>query len=183
MRRLNLLASLAIILCLSSARAAEEQFPSAKPGPEHSELKKLEGTWDASMKMAEMPEAMPGVAIYKMECDGMWLASDFTMDVPEFKFQGKGLDGYDQHKKKFVGIWVDSMSSAPMLMEGTHDAATKTTTMTGEGVGQDGKPQKFKTVTKMKNDDHMHFEMFMVAADGKESSAFTIDYTRRKNGK
>ena len=175
--------TLILTLAASSALFAEEQPQFAKPGPEHAELKKLEGTWDAVMKMAEAPEPMPGVSIYKMECDGMWLASDFKMDVPGFKFTGKGLDGYDQNKKKYVGIWVDSMSSAPMVMEGTHDEATNTTTMTGEGPGHDGKLQKFKTVTKVADDDHMHFEMFMVGDDGKETSAFTIDYTRRKVAK
>lgn len=176
-------AALVFALAVCSALFAEEQPQFAKPGPEHAELKKIEGTWDAVMKMAEVPQPMPAVATYKMDCDGMWLASDFKMDVPGFKYTGKGLDGYDQHKKKFVGIWVDSMSSAPMLMEGTHDAATKTTTLTGEGPGQDGKPQKFKTVTKMADDDHMHFEMFMIDDGGKETSAFTIEYTRRKAGK
>ena len=181
MRRLNLLACLTLAVCMSSARAAEEQ-PPARPGPEHAELKKLEGTWDALMKMADVPEAMPAVAIYKMECDGMWLGSDFRMDVPGFKFSGRGLDGYDQNKKKYVGIWVDSMSSAPMLMEGTHDAATKTTTMTGEaaGRGPGGKPEKFKAVTKIADEDHFQFEMLIIGDDGKETSAFTIAYTRRK---
>lgn len=70
-----------------------------------------------------------------------------------------------------------------MVMEGTRDDATKITTMTGTGPGQDGQPQKFKTVTKETDADHMKFEMFMIGADGKETSAFTIDYTRRKNGK
>ena len=165
----------------ASASAQEPQLP--KPGKEHAELKKLEGVWDAVMKMAQSPEPMPGVATYKMECDGMWLTSDFRMDVPGFKFQGRGTDGYDLNKKKYVGIWVDSMSSGPMIMEGTHDAATKTTTMTGEGPGQDGKPEKFKTVTKHIDPDKMHFELFMIGADGKETSAFTIDYSRRKNAK
>ena len=55
--------------------------------------------------------------------------------------------------------------------------------MTGTGPGQDGKTQKFKTVTKVKDNDHMTFEMFMVGDDGKETSAFTIDYTRRKGAK
>jgi hypothetical protein len=163
--------------------AADEQPQFAKPGPEHAELMKLAGTWDAVMKMASMPEPMPAVAIYKVDCDGMWLASEFKMDAPAFKFQGRGLDGYDQNKKKYVSIWVDSMSSSPMLMEGTNDAATNTTTMTGTGPGHDGKPQKFKAVTKVKDNDHMTFEMFMVGDDGKETSAFTIDYTRRKAGK
>jgi hypothetical protein len=35
-------------------------------------------------------------------------------------------------------------------------------------------------VTKTKDDDHFHFEMFMVGADGKDTSAFTIAYTRKK---
>jgi hypothetical protein len=115
-----------------------------------------------------------------MELDGMWLASEFKMDEPAMKFTGRGLDGYDQNKKKYVGIWVDSMSSAPLVMEGTFDEGTKTSTMTGMGAGPDGKPQKFKTVTRLVDDDHQNFEMFMVGADGKETSAFTIAYTRRK---
>jgi hypothetical protein len=172
--------SLAVLLALLAipAAAQEPQFP--KPGPEHEHLKKLAGTWDAVMKMPDAPDTMPGIAVYKMECDGMWLTSDFKMDVPNFKFQGKGLDGYDQNKKKYVAVWVDSMSSAPMFMEGTHDQKTNTTTMTGEGPGQDGKPQKFKTVTKTKDEDHLHFEMLMVAADGSEKPAFTIEDTRKK---
>jgi hypothetical protein len=174
--------SLALVLLLFTAVAARAQQspPTPKPGPEHAELKKLEGTWDAVMKMAAVPAPMKGVATYKMECDGMWLVSDFKMDDPAMKFQGKGLDGYDQTKKKFVGLWVDSMSTAPMLMEGTYNPATKTTTMTGEGPGQDGKPQKFKVTTRHTDDDHMAFQMYMVGADGKETPAFSIDYSRRK---
>jgi hypothetical protein len=170
---------LAVALLLAVPFTTLAQEP-AKPGKEHAELKKMEGVWDAVMKMAEAPEPMPGVVTYKMELDGLWLTSDFRMDVPGFKFQGRGTNGYDLNKKKYVGIWVDSMSSAPMVMEGTHDEATNSTTMTGEGPGQDGKPQKFKTVTKEIDGDHMKFEMFMIGADGKETSAFTIDYTRRK---
>ena len=167
-------------LICTSIGFAQEGPPSAQPGPAHAELKKVAGTWDAVMKMAGAPEPMPGVATYKMGLGGLWLVSDFKMDVPDFKFEGHGLDGYDQHKKKYVAVWVDSMSSAPMFMEGTYDEKTKTQTMTGEGPGHDGKLQKFKTVTRTKDDDHFQFEMLMVAADGKETSAFTIDYTRRK---
>ena len=169
-----------LLMFVAITATAQEPPPSPKPGPEHAMLKSMEGTWDAVMKMAENPQAMKGVATYTMECSGMWLASDFKMDDPNFKFQGRGLDGYDQNKKKFVGVWVDSMSTAPMTMEGTYDVATKTTTMSGEGPGQDGKPQKYKMTTKHVDDDHQNFEMFMVGADGKATSAFTIAYSRRK---
>jgi len=169
---------LAVALLLAVPFTTLAQEP-AKPGKEHAELKKLEGVWDAVMKMAEAPEPMPGVVTYKMECDGMWLTSDFKMDVPGFKFQGRGTDGYDQNKKKYVGFWVDSMSSAPMIMEGTMDPATKTTTMTGEGPGMNGTPIKMKNVSTWTSADSMTLEVFVVMPDGEEKKSMTITYTRR----
>lgn len=154
----------------------------AQPGPEHEGLKEMEGKWDCVMEMPG-PDGKPMKskcsATYKMINGGMWLASDFEGDIGGQKFQGHGLDGYDTHKKKFVGIWTDSMSTAPMLMEGDYDSAKKVLTMSGESIGMSGKPEKFKTTTEHKDKDHMTFKMFMIA-DGKENLAFTIEYTRKK---
>ena len=46
--------------------------------------------------------------------------------------------------------------------------------------GPDGKPMKMKMVTKEMDADHQTFQMFAPGPDGKESLAFTIEYTRRK---
>lgn len=152
-------------------------FPT--PGPEHERLKKLVGAWDAVMEAGGQQSQCS--ATYKSICGGMWLASEFKGDFGGFEFQGHGLDGYDQQKKKkYVGIWVQSMESAPMTFEGDYDPETKTLTMTGESVGRDGKPQKFKTTTVTKDDDHFAFTMYMVDADDKEQQAFAIEYSRRK---
>ncbi len=170
-------AILGVVVCLCGAGLSYGQdFP--KPGPEHAELKKMEGAWDAVMKMQGQESKC--TATYKAICDGMWMASEFEGDLGGLKFHGHGLDGYDQTKKKYVGVWVDSMTSAPMTMEGDHDPKTKTTTMTGESAGPDGKPQKFKNTTEMKDNDHFTFKMFMVQPDGKDQLAFTIEYSRRK---
>jgi hypothetical protein len=93
------------------------------------------------------------------------------------KFQGRGQWGYDPVKKKYVGVWVDSMSTTPMMMEGTYDKAKKTMTMFGEAMGMDGKPAKHRIVTEMPDDNTMNFAMYM--GDGKEP-IFTILYKRRK---
>ena len=153
--------------------AAAQDFP--KPGPEHEMLKKWVGTWDTTMKMAGMESK--GTATYKMELGGLWLVSNFEGEIAGAKFSGKGLDSYDATKKKFVGVWVDSMSTSPMTMEGTYDKAKKTLTMVGEGPGEDGKPTKHKTVSEMKDDDTVNFSMYM--GDGKEPM-FTILYKRKK---
>ena len=173
--------ALAIAACMAllfGTLAAQEIPAPPTPGPEHKQLQALEGTWDAKMKMEGAPAPIVAVATYKSECGGLWLASEFKSDDPAFKFQGKGLDGYDTNKKKFVGIWVDSMSTGMMTMEGTHDEKTKTTTMFGQGYDH-GKLNKYKNVTKMPDADHQTFQMFMIGDDGKESLAFTIEYTRR----
>ena len=176
-RALAIAASTALLI--GTLNAQEAPSPPT-PGPEHKQLQALEGTWDAKMKMEGAPAPITAVATYKSECGGLWLASEFKSDDPAFKFQGKGLDGYDTNKKKFVGIWVDSMSTGVMTMEGTYDEKTKTTTMEGQGYNEQGKPAKYRNVTKETDDDHFTFEMFMIGDDGKATSAFTIDYARRK---
>lgn len=166
----------AAFCCVGVASFAQEP---QKPGPEHAELKALDGTWDAVMEMGG--QKSKATAKYKTICGGMWIASDFECDLGGVPFQGHGMDGYDQLKKKYVGYWFDSMTSAPMTMEGNFDADHKVLTMTGTSPGPDGKPQKFRTTTETKGPDQMTFKMFMASpSNGKEELAFTIEYTRRK---
>ncbi|MDX1947540.1 MAG: DUF1579 domain-containing protein [Pirellulaceae bacterium] len=178
-RLLSFTVALALFAAAASALAqAPPEFP--KPGPEHAMLKQLEGTWDCVMTMHGSPAPLNAVATYKMELGGLWLASDFKCDSPAFKFQGRGLDSYDQASKKYVSVWVDSMVTSPMMLTGTYDEATKKLTMTGEAPGPSGKPEKVKTVSLMKDADHMTFQFFMIGEGGTETQAFSIEYTRRK---
>jgi hypothetical protein len=161
---------------IGTAVSVAQELP--KPGPEHAKLKEFVGTWDAVMEMAG--QKTKATATYKSICQGMWLVSDFEGDLGGIKFQGHGIDGYNLQKKKYVGLWVDSMNSAPLHMEGDYDPKTKLVVMSGESMGPDGKPQKFKTTTEHKDKDHFTFKMYMVQPDGQEALAFTIAYTRQK---
>ncbi len=172
----SIIASLILAFAMAHV-AARGQIPPT-PGPEHEHLKKLEGTWSAKIKMGDAES--PATATYKMVCGGMWLMSDFQGQFGDQKFSGQGLDSYDPEKKKYVSVWVDSMSTRPMLLEGTHDKEKKTTTMTGEAPGPDGKPAKHKMVTQMPDDDHMTFTMYIIGPDGQENKVMTIEYTRKK---
>jgi hypothetical protein len=163
---------------LALVAAANAQGP--QPGPEHQRLKELEGTWDAVVKLAEGESK--GTMTYKIDLGGMWLTSEFRGELAGTKFHGKGFDGYDPIKKKYVGIWVDSMSSSPVVTEGTFDKEGKVLTMTGEGPGPDGSPMKYKLTTEHKTKDLLVFTMFAPGPDGKDMAMMTITYTRRKAG-
>ena len=167
-------AYLAVIAGLLFAGAANAQEP-PKPGPEHELLKKMAGTWEATMKFGGMESK--GTAVYKMDLGGLWLTSTFEGNFGGMKFSGRGLDGYDTTKKKYVGVWIDSMMTGVMVMEGTYDKDKKTFTMTGEGPGMDGKPEKYKAVTETKDDDNVVMSMYV--GGGKEP-AFVINYKRKK---
>ena len=167
-----------LILAFALAHVAALGQGAPTPGPEHEALKKLEGTWNAKLKMGDNESA--GTMTYKMECGGLWLTSDFRGEFDGQKFQGRGVDGYDPEKKKYVSVWVDSMSTRPMLLEGTYDKEKKTMTMTGEAPGPDGKLAKHKMVTQMPDDDHQTFTMYIIDPEGKENKAMTIEYTRKK---
>lgn len=172
MKRFRLFCAALLAACF--VPTLDAQAP-ATPGPEHAELKKMEGVWDATMKMAGMESKCK--ATFKSTLGDLWLASDFEGEVAGQKFTGKGFDTYDAGKKKYVSIWMDSMSTSPMVLEGTMDKATKTLTMTGEGPGHDGKPTKHKTVSTMPDENTMNFAMYM--GDTKEPM-FTITYKRKK---
>lgn len=166
--------TVAVIVAAVFAVSAVAQEP-PKPGPEHKLLKSREGTWETTLK-AEGKEHK-GSTTYKMELGGLWLVGSLESDLGGQKFYGKGLDTYDAGKKKYVSVWFDSMSVAPMTLEGTYDAAKKTMTLTGDGPGPDGKPAKWRSVTEMPNDDTM--EMKMYVGDAKDPM-FTVSYKRKK---
>ena len=161
-------------VCLAVALMCSAQAQD-KPGPEHDVLKAHEGNWNAVMKMAGMETKC--TASYKMTLGGLWLESNFEGDLGGTKFSGKGMDSYDATKKKYVTIWLDSMNTAPMMLEGTYDKDKKTMTMEGTGPGPDGPKSKFKSVTVIKDADTIDFTMYM--GDAKEA-AFTIEYKRKK---
>lgn len=167
----SLVTVVTLILCSSVSLAQEGQ----SPGKEHEELKSMEGTWDAAMKMADGTE-VKGVSEFKMICGGMWLESSFDCDLGGIKFQGKGLDSYDSTKKQYISVWVDSMNGSPMVLSGKKEG--KVTTMTGEGPGPGG-VGKFKTISIDESADKMSFQMFMIS-DGKEVELMSMKYTRRK---
>ena len=175
MKMLRWFGAVAVAATLVAPAARAQEFAPPKPGPEHELLKKMEGTWDTTMKMAGMETK--GTATYKMELGGLWLVSNFEGELFGHKFHGKGMDTYDPAKKKYVAVWIDSVSLSPMTMEGTYDKDTKTLTMVGEGPGPDGKPVKHKAVSVMKDDDTTDFAMYM--GDGKDPM-FTILYKRKK---
>jgi hypothetical protein len=171
---------LALVLGLAVGTCADTMLAQgfATPGPEHEILKQHAGEWIATIKSPEGDST--GTMSMKMECGGLWLITEFKGEFGGQKFHGRGFDGYDPARKKYVSVWVDSMSTKPLFLEGDMDKDMKTLTLSGEGPGPDGAPVKYKNVTKFTDDDHQTFTMHLVGSDGSATPVMTIEYTRKK---
>lgn len=181
---LSLLLGIAGLLALGTPVAGEDKKDQGapdvvKPSKEMEVLRQRVGTWDALMKMGGDMEAK-GVEVNRLACNGLWLISDFKCTMFGQSFEGHGISGYDPAKKKYTGVWVDSMQTYVMPTEGTYDAATKTLTYTAEGPDMSGKVQKLKMITKFESADRHVFTMATPGANGKDQVMFTITYTRKK---
>lgn len=157
----------------------------ATPAEGHKSLAGMVGTWDAEvtswMDPAQPPEKSKGVSENRMMLGGRWVEQKFTSQMMGMPFEGLGYTGYDNHKKKYVGTWMDNMSTAVMVSEGTWDAAGRVmTSMATMDDFMTGKASQIKMVTTIMDPDHHMFEMWGPDPKGKNVKQMEIHYRRRK---
>jgi len=172
----------------AAARAQEQDFSEMIPKPteEHERLRKEVGVWDAKMTayMGEEPMTAQGVETNTMLGD-FWIVSEFEGEFAGLPFSGRGQYGYDPNAKQYVGSWIDNFSTTLMTMEGDDDKETGALTMIGKTFDPSlGKLIDHKMVSKMIDDDHRTFTMYMKAPEYGEDwvKTMVIEYTRRPEG-
>jgi hypothetical protein len=164
-----------IALVVGVRATSGQEMP--KPGPEHEKLKKFEGEYDATVSMGGGESK--ATDSYKMDLGGFWLCHHFKGELGGARFEGRGMTGYDPAKKKYIGIWADSMSPKLYVTEGSFNKEGTLFTETGEMPGPDGKLQKMKSIFELKDKDTMVFTMYQVF-DGKDEQMMKITYKRKK---
>ncbi|UCF35067.1 MAG: DUF1579 domain-containing protein [Phycisphaerales bacterium] len=156
-----------------------EQFNAM--GPEHARFKEAVGTWNTVTKMwmgPGEPTISTGTSEMEVIFGGRYMVEHFKCTMMERPFEGMALGGFDKLKKKYVSIWLDNMSTGFMVMEGTYDEATKTTTSYGEYDDPFTGHEKMKSVLREVSKDKHVFEMYQIGPDGKENKTMEITYSR-----
>ena len=155
------------------------------PGIHHQHLQQFVGTWNATVKNWMSPDAPPqvstGIAESKMILEGRFLMMDFKSEFMKQPFTGVGIQGYDNVKNEYVGIWMDNMTSGMMISTGKCEQDGKVFTsysVTMNPVTK--KNEKSKSVTRIIDKDKHIDEMFMIGPDGKEFKNMEITYIRKK---
>jgi hypothetical protein len=155
-----------------------------EPAEQHKHVLKMVGKWNVAFKTWMDPRQPPmestGTAEGKALLGDRFVQVTVTSTFMGKPFSGVGINGYDRARKKFVGTWIDSMSTGMMRAEGTTDAAGKV--LTSQMTGTDpltGKESRIRIVGRWESDDQMVEEFFEKKA-GREMKTMEITYTRTR---
>jgi hypothetical protein len=193
---------LAAQVAFIDAHAQEKKKPGAKmpseeemmkrweesmtPGDAHKKLEQFVGSWDVETKVwmkgpKGEPSVSKGSAENTMALGGRFLQQEFSGEMMGQPFNGVGYTGYDNFRKKYVGFWIDNMTTAMSTMEGTMDKEGTTLSMLGKmdepAIGK--KDIKVKYVTRMVGKDKHIFESYDLTAYGDKQPVMVITYTRK----
>ncbi len=154
------------------------------PGAPHKLLAGIAGSWNTKIKSWMEPDKPPmeskGTCEQKMVLGGRFLQQDFTGEMMGSTFTGIGVTGYDNHTKKYVSTWMDSMGTAILFFEGTASADGKAITQECRYDDPIKGPMKWRSVTKIVDDNTHVFEMYGTDKSGKEEKMMEITYTRKR---
>jgi len=112
----------------------------------------------------------------------LWLVNASDMEISGMKMKSIQMIGYDDKKKKYVGIWVDSLINYMWRYEGTVDKAGKKLTLDAEGPSMtgDGTMNQYQDAFEFKDDDTIIATSSVQAKDGTWSVMATGTAKRRK---
>lgn len=165
------------------AAAMERWMDSMTLNENHEWYAQLIGKWNVTSTMYGMgpePSKSKGTAEFSWLIEGRWIQQTFSGEMMDTPFNGIGISGYDNFKKKFVNIWLDDMSTAMYMYEGTLDQ-TRTSMvafgsmdepMTGEH------DKTTKSVTTIVDENTMRFEMHDLHIVPGSTKVFEMVYTR-----
>ena len=165
-------------------RTVEDKYAKmATPGKHHEYLKVFEGKWNTKATIYDISgksKQAEAVSTIKWILGNRFLTED--LDEKTSDFRGMGIIGYDNDKKKYFMVWVDTMGTGQFTSEGTSDNAGKTFTLKGEAkeLSEDGKITYTQTY-RVESNDKILYEMHVKNdGNGKEYKAMEIVYTRAK---
>jgi Protein of unknown function (DUF1579) len=191
------LASFCIMLTISPAMAKEKKGEkpmdplammelwkqAATPSEPHKLFATLVGNWTTTTKEWTEPGKPPmestGTAESKMLMEGRFLHQEFHGQMMGQPFTGMSIDAYDNVRKKYVTVWVDTRGTGVFIMEGTGSADGKTITLRGSHAEPGGSTMTHRAIWTIIDADHQLVEMYSTHHGQKETKMMEITYTRK----
>jgi hypothetical protein len=153
------------------------------PGAPHERLARLAGSWTTRttswMEPGKPPVESTGTCRQKMILDGRFLQQDYSGKVMGMTFKGINIIGYDNHTKKYVSVWVDSMSTGIYFFEGAAGRGGKVITQESSYDDPVRGPMTWRSISRIVDDNTMTYEMVLIPPKGPEEKMMEMTMTRK----
>ncbi len=169
----------------SFKKMMESGWPSAT---KNAVLARLGGEWHYKMAFWAKPGAEPkwttGTIKSDMTLDDRFLSSTFVGELEvggnAAMIKGQGLIGYDNAKKSFTSVWVDTLSTGMMVGVGKYDPKTNAIVETGSFTNPvTGTEGRFRSELKFTDPDDYKRTIFAADGSGRETRLMEFDYSRK----
>ncbi len=168
---------------MSAAELQTKWEAYATPGAAHHVLDQKIGKWNLTVTNYMSPGAEPtratGTCEIKWIMDDRYIEDTTSGEAMGQQFQGRGVMGFDNLKKKYVSTWIDNTITGVMTSEGTYDATRKMFTYTTQQPDvATGTFTRGRATERFIDKDHWVMQSFAPDANGDEYMTIEIHYTR-----
>lgn len=155
-----------------------------QPGEHHEWLKKTAGTWHAKTSFVMDPanpdqrEEGTGTCTNEIVMGGRFAKTKFEAEFMGMPFTGYAYTGYDNGRKHFVSIWIDTMSTSIIKMTGNMNKDGDLV-LQGSAYAPGTGEYQSKMVYKIKDENNWSQTFYDQLPDGSWMKSGTISYTRK----
>jgi hypothetical protein len=162
----------------------EASIRASTPGPEHEKLKAMVGTFDTKFAMWTDPKAPPmestGTTTNKMIFGDRFLMQEFTGNFMGQPLNALTITGYDNLRKKYTSMWIDSQMTSMLTGDGTAGKDGTITMNTPMLDVMTGKARKAKSILKMSGTGYtMELWGPPMSGKGKDVKHIEMTFTRK----
>jgi hypothetical protein len=154
----------------------------ATPNENHAFLATMAGSFTASVKHWIRPDQPPsettGTSVQEMILGGRFLKQTYRGEFRGQPIEGFGLTGYDNLRRRYTSIWLDSSGTETLVTHGVRGSSGRV--IQANGTFDDtmtGKRGKVRTVTESVDDRTIRYEMYKTR-EGQEHKILEVVYVR-----
>lgn len=156
----------------------------ATPGDPHRLLARMAGSWTIKSMFWMDPQSplleANNSCEQEMILGGRYLQQKYTGQMEGEAFTGIGLIGYDNHAKRYVSTWIDTMSTGIYFFEGASSKDGNTLTMKSSSNDPLKGPMKYRQVTRIVDGKTLLMEMYGTRKNGKEEKLSEEIFSRKE---
>jgi hypothetical protein len=134
------------------------------PSDGHARLMPMVGTWHATTTFRMAPDApetvSEGSSVHRLVLGGRYLEQIYKGTSMGMPFEGMGFTGFDNVRRKYIGVWMDTFGTGLMHSISTGNPTDQRIDFTCEAIEPSGDKRIFEAIVRINGHEKHSYEMW-----------------------